>query len=251
MENTGKHLLPGRDVVCRRLRELADEEYRQFHSRLCPGTERILGVRTPKLRTYAREIIKEYGQQVVSRDFYTLQADYEDLYYEEKVLTGMLLGLWKAPSLQEMERMLRLFLPLIDNWAVCDITCGGLKYIGKHREYFYPVLQEYLKSREAYTVRFGVVLLMNYYMDEAYVKELFLLYEQIHHEDYYVKMAVAWAYSMLLIKFYPSAYEFLKDCSLDRMTFQKTIQKACESRRITDVQRQELRELKKIREQKA
>lgn len=261
-EKCAVKVFPDRETVCRRLYEMADDKYRQFHSRLCPGTEGILGIRTPELRKYAREIINEYGQQVVDH-LYTLmsctaedrscpddtasQGLYREFYYEEKMLTGMILGLWKAPDPQALEEKLEQFLPLIDNWAVCDVACGGLKYIGKHKEYFYPVLKKYLKSSETYTVRFGVVLLMDYYIEESWLPELFVLYEQIHHEDYYVKMAVAWAYSVLLVKYYEPTLAFLKNCRLDQQTFQKTIQKACESRRISEEQRSELRELKKNR----
>ncbi|MGN0293035.1 MAG: DNA alkylation repair protein [Lachnospiraceae bacterium] len=244
---------PGRECVCSRLCELADEDYRVFHSRLCPGTEGILGVRTPVLRQYARELIREYGQQAAC-SMYTLQpaADSPEsgkvpYYYEEKLLTGLLLGMWKTPDSRALEQKLVQFLPLIDNWAVCDMTCSGLKYIGKHRDYFYPLLQSWLKSAETYTVRFSVVLLMDYYAEERYLSELLALYEQIQHDDYYVRMAVAWAYSVLLVKFYEPVFKFLKNCSLDQMTFQKTIQKACESRRISEAQKKELRLLKKNR----
>lgn len=247
-KETGSDCLE-RDVVCKHLQELADENYRVFHSRLCPGTEGILGVRTPVLRNYAREIVKKFGQQMITPDLYFLQPDMgQVLYYEEKMLMGMLLGLWKAPSPEALEQMLEKFLPLVDNWAVCDVTCGGLKYIGKHKEYFYPVLKKYLKSSDTYTVRFGVVLLMDYYIEETYLEELCRLYEQIHQEDYYVKMAVAWAYSVLLVKYYEPVFVFLKECRLDRFTFQKTVQKACESRRISAEQKEMLRNLKKERE---
>lgn len=246
---------PGRECICSRLHELADEEYRVFHSRLCPGTEGILGVRTPVLRQYARELLLEYGQQAAF-SMYTLQPapegqvrlDTGDYYYEEKLLTGLLLGLWKAPAPRELEQKLVRFLPFIDNWAVCDMTCSGLKYIGKHREYFYPLLKSWLKSEETYTVRFGIVLLMDYYAEEMYLQELLSLYEQIYHEDYYVKMAAAWAYSVLLVKFYQPVFDFLKNCSLDPLTFRKTIRKACESRRISEEHKRELRLLKKKRE---
>ncbi|MDO5411637.1 MAG: DNA alkylation repair protein, partial [Lachnospiraceae bacterium] len=260
-----------RGEICSRLKELADEEYRVFHSRLCPGTEKILGVRIPVLRAYAKKLMKAYDPQQLIAEFYTLKpgreelqkelyqrkaeqkepeqkAFYrEELYYEEKVLTGMLLGLWKAPSPQAFEAMLERFLPLIDNWAVCDITCGGLKYIKKEKEFFYPVWKRYLKSKNAYTVRFGVVLLMDYYMEETYYRELCQLYEQIEHEDYYVKMAVAWAYSVLLVKFYEPVSLFLTTCKLDTFTFRKTIQKACESKRLCAEQKKELRKLKEQR----
>ena len=91
-------------------------------------------------------------------------------------------------------------------------------------------------------------MLMNYYIEESRLEELYQLYEQIHHEDYYVKMAVAWAYSILLVKFFEPTFAYLSQCSLDTFTFQKTIQKACESRRINENQRIRLRELKKERE---
>lgn len=235
-----------RSEVCERLYQLADKSYQEFHSRLCPGTEGILGIRIPILRNYAKEIVKQYGQQVISEDIYFLRPDVEkQLYYEEKVLMGMLMGLWKVPSPKALEQMMKRFLPLIDNWAVCDITCGGLKYMGKHKEYFYPVLKEYISSSETYTIRFGVVLLMNYYIDEIHLEELCQLYEQIYHEDYYVKMAVAWAYSVLLVKYFEPVSAFLKECHLDPFTFRKTIQKACESRRISTEQKEMLRNLKK------
>ncbi|MDD7389630.1 MAG: DNA alkylation repair protein [Lachnospiraceae bacterium] len=257
MENCeSKILFPDREHVCSRLYELADEEYRVFHSRLCPGTEGILGVRTPVLRKYAGELIGAYGPQAAC-NMYTLQFSADgrenqaaEYYYEEKLLTGLLLGLWKVPDPQALEQKLEQFLPLIDNWAVCDMTCSGLKYIGKHQEYFYPLLKSWLQNGETYTVRFGVVLLMDYYAEERYLSELLSLYEQIHHGDYYVKMAVAWAYSVLLVKFYEPVFAFLKTCSLDPATFGKTIQKACESRRISAEQKKELRLLKKSREEK-
>lgn len=238
-----------RNEVCRHLQELADEEYRVFHSRLCPGVNGILGVRTPVLRNYAKEILKQFGQQVIGPELYFLQPKMRSvLFYEEKMLCGMLLGLWKAPSPEALKQMMEQFLLLVDNWAVCDVTCGGLKYIGRQKEYFYPVLQQYLKSSDPYTVRFGVVLLMDYYIEETYLEELCYLYEQVHQEDYYVKMAVAWAYSILLVKFYEPVFTFLKQCCLDRFTFQKTVQKACESRRISAEQKERLRQLKKERE---
>lgn len=234
-----------REQVCSHLKELADEAYQKFQSKLCPGTERILGIRTPVLRAYARELVKAYGQELIGMDLYLLQPEVrEQLYYEEKLLMGMLLCLWKPADAEAMKQMLTCFLPLIDNWAVCDGTCSGLKYVGKHKEEFYPLFQEYLKSRDTYTVRFGVVMLMNYYIEEHRLEELYQLYEQIHHEDYYVKMAVAWAYSILLVKFFEPTFAYLSQCALDTFTFQKTIQKACESRRIDENQRIRLRELK-------
>lgn len=261
MENNDPGVsFPDREQVCDRLHELADEEYRSFHSRLCPGTEGILGIRTPVLRQYAMELIREYGHQAVCSMYTLRQQDQEEhevsertggkrsFYYEEKMLTGMLLGLWNPPDPRALAQKLEQFLPLIDNWAVCDTTCSGLKYIRKHRDYFYPMLRSWLESRETYTVRFGVVLLMDYYAEEAYLSELLSLYEQIHHDNYYVKMAVAWAYSVLLAKFYDPVFDFLKTCSLDPVTFQKTIQKACESRRISAEKKKALRQLKETRE---
>ncbi len=228
-----------RQKIKRKLALLADEKYKEFHKGLCPGTENIMGVRVPVLRNYAKELAKEY-------DIKYLLENMDNEYYEEIMLQGMLIGLEKDKNVQNILKDIEEFVPKIDNWAVCDVFCAGLKIVKKNLEEVWIFLQKYLKSDKEFEVRFGVVMILDYYITEAYLYEDFKIFDKIKVEKYYVQMAVAWAISICLIKFYDKTLAYLKNSKVDKFTYNKAIQKAIESYRITDEQKQELRKMKKI-----
>ena len=223
------------------LKQLADEKYKEFHKGLCPGTENILGVRVPVLREYAKKLSKEY-------DIRELLNDIDNEYYEEIMLQGMLIGLEKAKD-NDIENILKdieEFVPKIDNWAICDVFCAGLKITKQHLIEIWEFIQKYLVSDKEFEIRFGVVMILDYYITEAYLGKNFAIFNHIKSNQYYVQMAVAWAISICLIKFYDKTIEYLEQAKIDKFTYNKAIQKAIESYRISDEQKTELRKMKKM-----
>lgn len=220
------------------LYNLRDKKYQEFHRSLCPGTNNIIGVRVPILRGYAKDLAKEYKIEELLREI-------DNEYYEEIMLKGMLIGLEKT-DIKVLQKHIEEFVPQIDNWAVCDVFCGGLKATKKHKEEMWEFIQKYLKSNKEFEIRFGVVMILSYYIDEEHLDKNFEIFNMITSNKYYVQMAVAWAISICLIKFYVKTVEYLKTTAkLDDFIYNKALQKGIESYRITDIQKQELRSLKK------
>ncbi len=218
---------------------LADQKYKEFHSNLCPGTENILGVRVPILRNYAKELIKQY-----SLDY--LLHTIEDENYEEIMLQGMLIGLSKNLTWKELENCMKEFIPKINNWAICDVFCAGLKMTKKYKKEMFTFIKEYLQSDKEFEVRFAVVMILDYYIEKEYLEEDFQIFNNIKLDAYYVRMAVAWAISVCFIQFYDETINYMKSSTtIEDWSYNKAIQKALESYRITDKQKKELRKLKK------
>lgn len=175
-----------------RLRAMADPSYRAFHQKLVPEVENLLGVRIPALRQLARELARGDWRGYLA----AAQTDT----YEETMLQGLVLGCAKMEPDELFER-LREFIPKIGNWAVNDSVCAGLKLVKKHRAETLAFLRPYFAGGEEFEVRFAVVMLMDYYIDEEYIGEVLSLLGAVRHEGYYVKMAVAWALSVCYVKF--------------------------------------------------
>ncbi len=221
------------------LKGLADKKYKEFHKGLCPGTENILGVRVPILRNYAKKLAKEY-------EIKALLENIDNEYYEEIMLQGMLIGLEKDKDIQNILKDIEIFVPKIDNWGVCDVFCAGLKITKKHLREMWNFLQKYVTSDKEFEIRFGVVMILDYYITEEYLERIFAIFDSIKSNQYYVQMAVAWAISICLIKFYDKTINYLKTSHIDKFTYNKALQKAIESYRITDEQKSFLRKMKKI-----
>ena len=221
-----------------KLLELSDPKYKEFQGGLCPGTENIIGVKVPVLRKYAQELFKE-------KDWKQTIEEIDNEYYEEIMLQGVLIGQAKKEDINIILKHVEKYVPKIDNWAICDVFCAGLKITKKYKKEMWNFIQKYLKSDKEFEIRFAVVMILDYYIDEEYLKEDFKIFNDIKHEGYYVKMAVAWAVSICLIKYYEDTVEYLKKSKIDNWTYNKAIQKAIESFRISDVQKNFLRKLKK------
>ena len=222
--------------IKKRIYELADEKYKDFHSRLCPGTTNIVGVRTPVLRNYAKELNRKYSLNELLKEI-------DDTLYEEIMLQGMLIGLSK--NIEEVLKYTRTFIPKIDNWAICDVFCAGLKITKKYKKKMWNFIQKYLNSDKEFEIRFGIVIILDYYIDEEYLDKNFEIFQKIKNDNYYVKMAIAWAISICLIKYYDKTIKYLKKAKLDDWTYNKSLQKAIESYRISDEQKEYLRKMKK------
>lgn len=220
------------------LREMADEKYREFHSRLIPGVESIFyGVRVPALRKLARQLVK--GDW---RGFVELTKD--SSVYEFNMLCGMVCALAKCDFEEKLEYVKK-FIPSIDNWAVCDIVCGDLKDVKNNRERMYEFVLPYLKSQNEYEVRFAVVILMQYFVTDEYINDVLKNYDDIRHKGYYVKMAVAWGISICFVKYRNITLEYLASCNLDDFTYNKSVQKMIESFRVSREDKEMLRSMKR------
>lgn len=229
-----------KEKIREKLFELQDLKYKEFHGGLCPGTENIIGVRIPVLRKYAKELISNYKVEELLKSI-------GDEYYEEIMLKGILIGIVKEKDINKIFNYMEEFIPKIDNWAVCDVFCAGLKITKKHKKEMWKFIQKYIKSDREFEVRFAVVMILDYYIEEEYIESAFSIFNENKNEAYYVQMAIAWAISLCIIKYYDKTLKFLKskECKIDNFTFNKSIQKAIESYRITDEKKAYLRTLKK------
>lgn len=218
-----------------RLFELQDLKYRDFHAKLMPtvNKEKIIGVRTPALRVFA----KKYGKTDEAKEYLQILPHQ---YYEENNLHGLLIEQIKDYDicLEELER----FLPYIDNWATCDML--AVKVVKNHLDTFIDEVYRWMESDHAYTIRFGISMLMRYYLEDAFQMEYPEKVAQIRSEEYYVNMMRAWYFATALAKQYDKILPFIEKQKLDVWTHNKTIQKAIESYRITPEQKEYLRGLK-------
>ena len=223
-----------RDVQ-KRLFEMRDTGYRDFHARLIPTVkkEKIIGIRTPMIRKFA----KEFGKTEESEMF--LKA-LPHQYYEENNLHGLLIEQIKDydKCLKELER----FLPYIDNWATCDLL--ALHMMKKHRDVFIREVYRWMGSDKPYTIRFGISMLMHHYLDEEFKPEYAKKVASIRSEEYYVNMMRAWYFATALAKQYEKILPFLEEQRMDIWTHNKTIRKSIESYRITKEQKDYLRTLR-------
>lgn len=206
-----------------KLFELSDDKFKTFHSRLCPNTDNIIGVRLPLLRQLAKEIAKG--------DWRNFLSNSKEEYYEEILINGLVIAYAKC-DVEERLNYIESFVPKIDNWAICDSFCNTLKFVNKNKEIMLEFIQPYLRSYNEFEIRFAVVIILNYYITEDYINLVLKTLDNIKHDGYYVKMAVAWAISMCFVKFEEKTMAYLKDNSLDDFTYNKSLQKICESLRV-------------------
>ena len=221
--------------VQKRLFEMQDAEYRDFHAKLVPTMEKtkFIGIRTPMLRKFA----KKFGKTEESEIFLQVLPHQ---YYEENNLHGLLIEQIRDydKCLEELE----CFLPFIDNWATCDLL--ALHMMKKHRDIFIREVFRWIESDQTYTIRFGIGMLMRHYLDEEFKTEYPEKVAAIRSEEYYVNMMRAWYFATALAKQYEKVLPFLEKRQMDVWTHNKTIQKAIESYRITSEQKEYLRTLR-------
>ena len=224
------------EKITKELCVLRDESYFEFHKKLIPTIpeDRIMGVRTPLLRSYAKKAAKY-------PEVYDFLQELPHAYYEENNLHGALLGLlYKDVEiyLQELEK----FLPYVDNWATCDMM--GPKVFKKNLPLVYEHVKKWIASGDTYTIRFGVVTLLGYFLDDAFKPEMLDLVASIRSEEYYIKMAMAWYFSMALVKQYDATIPYLQKQVMPAWEHNKAIQKAIESYQIDKETKDYLRSLK-------
>lgn len=213
-----------------------DEGYKAFQSKLLPGIDNILGLRGP----IAKQIAKKYANTNIGDAFL---KDLPHSCYDENLVHGYMLGFLKADANILKSRIVD-FLPYVDNWAVCDSMVCGMKSFFKNIDSVAELVFSCLKSDKTYTVRFGIVSLLSYYVNDNYIERILQEALKIKSDEYYVKMAVAWLFSVCLVKQYEKTISIIESKALDKWTHNKGIQKAIESFRITKEQKEYLRTLK-------
>lgn len=206
------------------LLSLADEKYKEFSSGLIPGARPLIGIRIPILRDIAKQIAKGNW-----KSFFKVVSDDT---FEEVMLQGLLLGYLKT-DIDTMFSLIEDFIPKINDWSVCDSTCTGLKrFVRKNKTEFFKFIKKYFKSKKEFELRFGVIILMDNYIDDNYIDEVLKIYDSIKNDGYYVKMGVAWGISECFIKYNDKTMAFLKHNNLDNFTYNKALQKIVESNRV-------------------
>lgn len=223
------------DDIRKKLFELQDLKYKEFHSGLCPNVDKIIGVRVPQLKQIAKEIAK--------KDHKEFLENAQDEYYEELVLQGLVIGYSKT-TIEETFKYLKSFVPKINSWAVCDTTCSNLKITKKYMREMWKFLEKYINSDREYEIRFALVMYLNYYLTEEYMDEILEKIDKITNKEYYVQMAIAWLVSFAYIKQKEKTEKYLYKNNLDKFTLNKSIQKICESYRVSDEDKIKLRKLK-------
>lgn len=253
------------------LHQMGNATYQAFQMKLIPGEDNVIGIKLPVLRDMARQIAK--GNAASFLKVAKLET------YEERMIKGFVIGQMKA-DFKIICREVETFVPHISNWSVCDSFCAGLKCFKKHGKEGYEFLQPYLFSQKEFEKRFGIVMLMDYYIQDDFIEEVLSYLIHVHNEDYYVNMAVAWAISVCFVK-YPvktkealiMVYQKLKHqdessledsllCTeqsgdfnqagqwINKFTYQKSLQKILESYRVMAEDKAWIRSMKLSKERK-
>lgn len=218
-----------------RLFAMQDEKYREFNAPLIPNVapEKIIGIRTPILRKFAREI---YGTKCAEDFLETLPHEF----HEENNLHAFLLE--RIKDFEECVAAVEKFLPHIDNWATCDSLSPAV--FKSHKKPLLPRIKKWIASDEVYAVRFGIGMLMRHFLDEDFDEKHLAAVAKIRSEEYYVKMMQAWFFATALTKQYDAARVFIEQKKLQPWTHNKAIQKAIESRAIPAERKEFLRKFK-------
>ena len=217
------------------LYRLQDSKYREFQIKLIPNVtpDSVIGVRTPTLRKYAKELAKQ-------EEIGEFLSDLPHRYFDENQLHAFIISQLK--NFRSCMEYVRAFLPYVDNWATCDQMSP--KVFGKNKGDLLLQIREWIGSGDTYTVRFGIGMLMQHFLDDDFDPEYPELVAQIRSEEYYVNMMKAWYFATALAKQYEAVLPFIEGRRLDDWTHRKAIQKSVESYRITEEQKKYLKTLK-------
>ena len=212
------------------LEQLAEPEYAAFSRKLLPGVSNLCGVRLPKLRRMAKRIAKEDAQAYLSA-MRTADWSASACYFEEKMLYGLVIGYAKLDD-GGYRKQLERFVPLIDNWSVCDSCCLTYEWRRKNPQFWWEELNCWIRTDTEFGVRFGLVSMLAHFVDQTYVQDILNLCGRIRPDGYYAKMAAAWLVSDCFAKFPEETYVFLQQDAMDDFMHNKSIQKICESTRV-------------------
>lgn len=270
-----------RAEIRRRLTVLSEESYRDFSAGLVPNLSKpMLGVRLPKLRRIAKELVRGDWRSEVS----SFEDACRDIYFEETMLRAMIIGYGtqkKDVSAEEGIAFLRMIIPHIDNWSVCDSFCNSFGFAARHPAQVWEALQEYLYSDREFEVRTGLILLLTQYLKYGaggekrqrkekispedfagnpansaqaalnrvqypYLEKILAVLNRPYTQGYYAQMAAAWTAAEAFVHFPYETHKMLtQDNQMDKWTYHKALQKICESRNPDAAVKQYIKALKK------
>ena len=224
------------NTIREELFKLQDKKYRDFQAKLVPNIDinSLIGVRTPELRNLAKRMVKE-------NNYSSFLNDLPHKYFDENQLHVFIIS--EIKNYDECINYINKFLPFVDNWATCDQMSP--KVFKKHKDDLIKYIKKWIKSKKTYTIRFGIGMLMQYYLDNEFKIEYLDLVCNIKSEEYYVNMMKAWFFATSLAKKYDETIKIIENNILDKWTHNKTIQKSIESYRITADEKEYLKGLKR------
>ena len=197
-----------------------DEKYRNHHQKLINDDLDLIGIRTPHLRELAKYISKHDYQGFIKYNTHKT--------YEERILHGLIIGYLKLPN-KIMLEIIDEFLPYNTNWAINDIVCSNIKQFKKMD---ISVVNRYMGSNNPFTIRFGLTILLAHFINKENLDFIFNICDKVTRENYYIKMANAWLLSVCFVKHPEETYKYLRKNKLDKFTINKTISKICDSYRV-------------------
>lgn len=210
------------------LQEQIDEGYKRFQQALLPGVQNYMGVRLPLLKKRAAALAKgDWAGELACADET----------YEENMMRGLIIGQLGLP-INEKLALIAQFVPTINNWAVCDSFCSGIKNVADHRQPYFELAVRFSTSDKEYEARFAAVLLLWHFASGDDLAASFAVYKTIRQPDFYARMAVAWGYSIFATTDFAATIQAMRQAGLDDFTWNKALQKMRESRRITPQQKQ-------------
>ena len=220
------------DAIRSELLAMSDDKYRDFCAKLTPSVDKssIIGVRMPHLRAYATQLIKDKRAEL-------FLSDLPHRYFDENNLHALMLS--KISNFDECISRVNAFLPFVDNWASCDSLRP--RCFAKNKEKLLSWILDWLDSSHEYTVRFAIECLMLYYLDEDFDESYLELVANVSREEYYIRMMIAWYFATALAKRWEESFPYIASHRLDGWVHLRAIQKACESYRLGDAQKQELK----------
>lgn len=227
--------------ILEELIELKDIKYKEFNQKLCPDTNKeMLGIRVPILRMFAKKILKDENynwNEFVKND--------NVKYFEEVILQGLIIA-YSSMNFEEKLEYIKLYVPRIDSWAISDTFVPTLKIKDENLNEYWEFILQYVKSEKEFDIRYAVISMLDYFINDEYVDKVIKELDKIKHEGYYVKMGVAWTIAEIGIKYNEKAMSYLNgENNLDKFTFNKSLQKMIESFRITTKQKEILRQMKR------
>lgn len=228
-----KEVIVIKSIIQKTLLSMGEEKYRDFSSKLMPSVDKgkVIGIRTPILRKYAKSL----------ENYDCFLTELPHVYFEEDNLHAFLIE--REIDFDKCIEKLNVFLPYVDNWATCDSMKP--KVLKKEPERLLIHINKWIKSKDVYAVRYGINLLMSFYLDDNFDERYLMMVAEIKSDEYYINMMRAWYFATALAKRYDKTLPYVENKVLDTWTHNKTIQKAIESLRISNEQKQYLKTLKK------
>ena len=223
--------------IRKRMFKNAEGDYKKFSDTVTvPGKYKILGIRMP--------IIKQFAKDICGGDWRSYLNEIKDEYHEDLLLRGYIISYAKT-DLNEKFRLIRDFVPIMDNWAVCDSFTMSFKIPKNDMKAYWDLALPYLDTGEEFQIRFAVVMMLAHFIDGEHIKDVIGYMDSIKHPAYYVKMGVAWCIADCFIKFPEITMGYLRNNTLDKFTFNKALSKITDSFRVSDGAKAEIRSMRR------